>query len=75
MNEEVKIQEKEIVQPNAAVISMQLLQALLQYLDTQPRGAVNQLAMALEQSRTVHIKEDAVESADARPEAKELVAQ
>jgi len=75
MSEEVEIKEQEMVQPNAVVVSMQVVQALLQYLDTQPRGAVNQLAIALEQSRPVHIKEDAVESADAQPEAKESVAQ
>ena len=51
-------QVKEEVQPNAVVVAMPVVQAVLKYLDTQPRGAVNKLAIALEQSRPVHVKQD-----------------
>lgn len=51
-------QVKEGVQPNAVVVAMPVVQAVLKYLDTQPRGVVNKLAIALEQSRPVHVKQD-----------------
>jgi hypothetical protein len=42
------------------------MQAVLKYLDTQPRGVVNQLAVALEQSRPVHVKQEAAPAAPAQ---------
>ena len=53
-----KEQVKEEVQPNAVVVAMPVVQAVLKHLDTQPRGVVNKLAIALEQSRPVHVKQD-----------------
>ena len=69
-----KEQVKEEVQPNAVVVAMPVVQAVLKHLDTQPRGVVNKLAIALEQSRPVHIKEGAAPVAVDQPEAKAVVA-
>jgi hypothetical protein len=66
MSKEVQGPEQEEVQPNAVVVSMQVMQAVLKYLDTQPRGVVNQLAVALEQSRPVHVKQEAAPAAPAQ---------
>ena len=66
MSKEVQGPEQEEVQPNAVVVSMQVMQAVLKYLDTQPRGVVNQLAVALEQSRPVHVKQEAAPAATAQ---------
>lgn len=64
MSNEVKEAANEEVQPNAVVVPMQVMQAVLKYLNTQPRGAVNQLAVALEKSTPVHIKQDTAVSED-----------
>ena len=59
MSKKVQNVEQEEAKPNAVVVSIDVVEALLKYLNTQPRGVVNQLAVALERSRPVHIKQDA----------------
>ncbi len=55
MSEEVKVKEEETQQPNAAVVRMDVLQAVFEYLNTKPRGEVNDLFIALQQSNPVII--------------------
>lgn len=55
-------QVQEAPRPNAVVVKMKVMQVLLQYLDSRPRGEVNNLAIALEQSSPVHIKQDQAEA-------------
>lgn len=59
---EVKNQEGENLssvnqnQPNHVAVSIELISATLEYLNTQPRGQVNQIATALERSQPIYIE-------------------
>jgi hypothetical protein len=43
-------------EPNAAVVDLKVLQATVQYLNSRPRGEVNNLATALENSKLVTLE-------------------
>jgi len=63
---EVKNQEEENLssvkqnQPNHFAVSIELISATLEYLNTQPRGQVNQIATALERSQPIYIEKNKI---------------
>lgn len=43
-------------EPNAAIVHLDLLKATIQYLNSKPRGEVNNIATALEASKLITLE-------------------